>query len=1838
MIERGSHGQTGALLLSEAIEAGRAREARRLVDVLGGDVAEPVPTAGRAADQAKPAAPAKPVDPAVRPVSDTVQGGDGVDLVEPSRPTFIPGKAPAQSRPPVVPGLPVDKPQLPDDLTDEAITEFVWSVVDWVGPEDFFAMSLQEVATELETDEKIGLAASREWGDLTPQARQEAIERYAADPFMSLSDALAPEGFDADLRGANDSIDGDQGDDRILLQVPGLSPDPQSGALEWWLAGPLARAGEKPTMPDDVTDQAIQEFMQSTGAWIGDALPRLSLDQFVEAFEFQNVEVSDQDRRQFDNLSGAGRQEFVERLAADPMADLAGTLAGMRAEGGPVVTPEGVRELSYDDMARREGWTGPRAEVSPEVQAVFDRLSVKGREELMARMRRDTRFRIEAGIQELARESDDFFDMGDTTPAVVQARRDDVARNIAAAGGDEAFYAQELFDVSFAAEFSGKYDTAAEAAWRDLDPVQRAAAVDLMVEGVHIDRALEAVAQGGDTIDGGQGDDTLAAGPGVVRRVAGDVGTGIVEGATQAAGGVIDGVDAMLGGIHDLNDWVAADEFRSDVKNTLMGLNPGFKAGDVLGSWALDQLRDARDDGRHLPKVRDARSVTGGMVRGISQFLTGFVAGGKVMKAAGMAPRAGAGYQAGKAMLQAAFSDFVAFDGHEARLSDMVEMVPALQNPVTGYLASDIDDSEIEGRLKNVAEGVLTDVALSGLVAGLRAVKSARRLRDGTGAETYAEAQRRLSQDTALERGAPDMPEFRASDAPAFVDRNASTLRDRKVPSMLGREDPAAVAAEIQTYLDSLNLKPKGPEDDPLAEALATLRTKAGADAAQAGAAKGAHRRPVAQVVKGLGGVDPDGPLGRELMARGITPTTFPALFKRGGRQNLDNIPVSEQPIFGARGLDDGNGYVPEQGWIDALEDEMRGNPWRDTADEAAGLDMGELGALADDLDRMGIDYINLSDAEVRAAMDDAMREAKELEGLDRLDDSAPRTETDLEAELAERAAAGDLHVSEVPIGKDGVFVNWARIDTADDVRAVVQKMADKARGEIDTARRGVRTNADTAKAAAQEDAWDLLVSRRDGDALNAEKTLALRQLWTASAEKLAAAAKAMAKSPTPQSAYVFRRTMALHGAIQREVISVRTETARALQQWKMPAGSNGLIAGQVEEAVRLHGDVGVSRELAERIARLTDDGNLGAVDELSRKSALAATSDAVYEYWIMAILSGPKTHLVNAMSNTGVIIGNVVERATAAKIGQLRGTMDPVEAAEAGAMLQGLFGAIPDAVRYAGKAFGSGSSGYGIGKIETRGGRSISTEALGNTRNVSFNKAVNMPLISHGINAFGSVMSVPGRALMGADEFFKTINYRMEVHAAAARQSAQDVRAGRLTPDQQKARMVDYILDPAEETMERARDFAQYSTFTNDAGRVAAAFHKLRHHVPGVRYVVPFLNTPANILRFAAERSPAGALLGDVRADIRAGGARADMALAKMGLGSMALWMAFDAALNGRLTGSGPGHKGQKDALRRTGWMPNAIRVGDRFFSYSRMDPYGMLFGVAGNLAEMALSSDIDPGEDVDEVIYGSIGAIGQTMMDKAYVQGLSDLFTAMAEPERRAARYLENLAGSFVPAIVREAETFVDPVLRRNTDTLETIKSRIPGLSGDLAPVHDLWGKEKDMSSGLGKFYDALSPIYSSKLEPEPIDLELLRIGYAPGMPSSTITEEGERFVLKNRPEVYERYVVLQGNTPASDFAPVLKSNGEPNAASARMAEHGGGTLLETLNAIVTGDHPLSQEYEALDAIGRGKFVSKVISDYRYFAKNKLIEEFPEEFAPGTGRVGGDASPYSTFVEPDQ
>ncbi|WP_220747257.1 MULTISPECIES: hypothetical protein [Jannaschia] len=120
-------------------------------------------------------------------------------------------------------------------------------------------------------------------------------------------------------------------------------------------------------------------------------------------------------------------------------------------------------------------------------------------------------------------------------------------------------------------------------------------------------------------------------------------------------------------------------------------------------------------------------------------------------------------------------------------------------------------------------------------------------------------------------------------------------------------------------------------------------------------------KRPVANYVRSLGGIDPDGDFAAELRAIGVTNTRAPGLFRRGGRMDLDNIPSVEAedalPGIG-RLIPEENGYLARQQLIDVLGGEANGQ--RPDLD-----DMAEINRLQADLDML--DALDAIDTDLRA-------------------------------------------------------------------------------------------------------------------------------------------------------------------------------------------------------------------------------------------------------------------------------------------------------------------------------------------------------------------------------------------------------------------------------------------------------------------------------------------------------------------------------------------------------------------------------------------------------------------------------------------------------------------------------------------------------------------------------------------------------------------------------------------------------------------------------------------------------------------------------------------------------
>jgi hypothetical protein len=146
------------------------------------------------------------------------------------------------------------------------------------------------------------------------------------------------------------------------------------------------------------------------------------------------------------------------------------------------------------------------------------------------------------------------------------------------------------------------------------------------------------------------------------------------------------------------------------------------------------------------------------------------------------------------------------------------------------------------------------------------------------------------------------------------------------------------------------------------------------------------------------------------------------------------------------------------------------------------------------------------------------------------------------------------------------------------------------------------------------------------------------------------------------------------------------------------------------------------------------------------------------------------------------------------------------------------------------------------------------------------------------------------------------------------------------------------------------------------------------------------------------------------------------------------------------------------------------------------------------------------------------------------------------------------------------------------------------MPGLSDDLPPQRDLWGRERRYytEAASDQMYNTLG-LQSRGQGGSAIDLEILNNGVSVAMPNRSISYMRETVSLKNRPDIYSEYMRLAG-APA----------------------------FEWLNAVAEGRHPDSEFYFSLSDGPNGEkaiYIRGVIEAYRDEARAQITELYASD-----------------------
>jgi len=722
---------------------------------------------------------------------------------------------------------------------------------------------------------------------------------------------------------------------------------------------------------------------------------------------------------------------------------------------------------------------------------------------------------------------------------------------------------------------------------------------------------------------------------------------------------------------------------------------------------------------------------------------------------------------------------------------------------------------------------------------------------------------------------------------------------------------------------------------------------------------------------------------------------------------------------------------------------------------------------------------------------------------------------------------------------------NFSNIDTAEDVKETIDAFSSVFEKEAALAKHGEQSFADMAELANELGAGEKsLRELYQGTNNLGARILAHRALLTASAEQVTKLAHLAAEGDA-EGILALRKQVALHASIQAQMKGIQTEVGRALGQFRIQSKSIDLAINERNQLIEAMGGHAANIEFARKLADITDPAALNAV---IRKSAFARGRDGLYEAWVNGLLSGPVTHTVNMVSNGLVAIASPAERLVASLYGKvLRNSADAIKLGESKAQLYGMVEGLLDATRITkqgmdtlkkagGEVMQGNFSGAknliedsadefgGAWKAAATDAPVLDNAAFGTRQydlqdsaisasNLGFDQA---GFIGKFVDGMGALIRTPGRLLTTSDEIFKTVHYRGELKAQAYRQAAAEGLHG----DALFERIAKLVDDPTPELSSMALDAARKGTFTNPLGSMGGAAQNLINQTPGGRWIVPFVRTPTNIMKYVGERTPILNLLSEnVRAEFAAGGARRDMMLAKTTTGGALYTLGGYLAAQGMITGGG---EKNLTAEKLGGWQPYSLKVGDKYIAYNRMDPVGMFLGLAADAVD--LSGHLDPS-DMDEFASMATLAVSRNLVSKSYMQGIINIIDAFQHPEAKMERYLQNLVGTVVPAGVNAIRKEDDDLAREVWSYTDAVKNRLPGFSKDLMPLRNILGEEMHLTGGLGP--DLVSPFRTTVASSEPITTELARLNIDLQKPPKTLATSPGAPGIDLSPEQYDRLV---------------------------------------------------------------------------------------------------------------
>lgn len=585
------------------------------------------------------------------------------------------------------------------------------------------------------------------------------------------------------------------------------------------------------------------------------------------------------------------------------------------------------------------------------------------------------------------------------------------------------------------------------------------------------------------------------------------------------------------------------------------------------------------------------------------------------------------------------------------------------------------------------------------------------------------------------------------------------------------------------------------------------------------------------------------------------------------------------------------------------------------------------------------------------------------------------------------------------------------------------------------------------------------------------------------------------------------------------------------------------------------------------------------------RNATRPGAFDLMTEFWLNGLLSGPKTLAANVSGNGAFMLMNIGERALAPRMrlfsrqtNEKARSMDRVVKGEATAMIMGYMTSFRGSMRALWQAMRDEEKYTSvIGKFETRkkfitdenmreipGLRAMADKRFPIARGLEFvatqigkasgNKHVGpiaseLEVFTRSLADRGAMIRMPGRLLVATDEAFKHGSMNAELSAQAWREAVLEAEAkeltGKQTSDFVNERYRALLEQPPDAAIKKSKEYALYSTFQNQLGPAGRKLQELAAISPWARLAMPFVRTPINLFKTGLlERTPLAAFNREVQQKLAMGGPEADIMRARIGFGAgLGLTFMWFAA-NGVITPGGAKDPNLRRQQQQEGYTPYALNVtalqrfltgeqqdvlpqkGDKYVQLSRVEPLGMIMGLAADVAN--IGAQLDRG-DYDTLTAALIGITAKQSSSKTFVKGAAETLSALADPSRYADNAIEDQLGTLIPfsSLVTNATRELDPEIKDVRNWVDAVQARVYPFSENVPCMRDVFAECLTFRPGFGP--DMISPLSENTQKDPTIMRAFEEDQVAPSLPSRTINVAGRPFELS--PRLYERLQILSG-----------------------------------------------------------------------------------------------------------